>query len=395
MRIAVVGLGAIGSQVLRQLALREGVEAHGFEAQFPGHPTAGAGGENRVYWNLETVDPAYSPLIVRTRQAWQRLERDSGQTLIDRTGTLILGDADSAQFTTAIASAADTGANIEQLNRDELGRRFPQFGRSEHTAGIWDLDGGVIHPELTVAEATRLAVVSGAVLHEFDRVVAVRPVPDGVEIETIRGTERFDRAVVAAGGWTPNLLPYLKTEIVTRRLVSCWYLGTGLGGMPPFLYTAPSYCYGIPLPDGRSVKVGLGFNDHLTLSDPDLAPRHLQDDDLALQLEKFAWIPERIIPSLASRPHRVGTYIESYTRSMMEHVQFHPESRDLLVMAGFSGHGFRIAPAMGEIGAELIVDGRSTSEIGFLAQAPKMFDILDPEAGTTSHNAAMTSDGER
>lgn len=393
MRIAVVGLGAIGSQVLRALATHSGVEAHGFETHFPGHPTAGAGGENRVYWNLELVDPGYSPLIVRAREAWARLEQDAAERLIDRTGTLVLGETDAVQFTTALASATDTGAAIELLDGEDLARRFPQFGRTPGTGGIWDVDGGIIRPEASIAAATRLAVVAGAQVHEFDRVLAVRPLAQGVEIETSHGIQHFDRAVVAAGGWTPRLLPYLREEIVARRLVSLWFHGSDLAGMPPFLQTAPSYCYGIPLPDGRSVKVGLGFNDHLVIGDPDAAPRHLQGTDLALQLEKFAWIPERVIPSLASRPHRVGTYVESYTRSMLEHIAFHPESNDVLVLAGFSGHGFRVAPAMGEIGAELITSGDTSSDLGFLAAAAPMFEIIDPEAGTTTHNSAMTSNG--
>lgn len=75
MRIAVVGLGAIGSQVLWQLSQQSGIEVHGYETHYPGHPTAGAGGENRLFWNLELLEPKYAPIMVRAAEAWQRLER--------------------------------------------------------------------------------------------------------------------------------------------------------------------------------------------------------------------------------------------------------------------------------------------------------------------------------
>lgn len=78
---------------------------------------------------------------------------------------------------------------------------------------------------------------------------------------------------------------------------------------------------------------------------------------------------------------------------MLEHVRHHPDSNDVVVLTGFSGHGFRAAPAIGEIGAELVLHGESTTEIGFLAEAPPPFDILNPETGEASHNPVMSSYG--
>ncbi|WP_156940867.1 FAD-dependent oxidoreductase [Halomonas halodenitrificans] len=91
MKVAVIGLGAIGIQVLWQLSRINGVEAHGFDKAYPGHPSAGAGGESRLYWNMELVEPSYIPLIERAAAAWKKLESASGQVLRDPTGVLIYG----------------------------------------------------------------------------------------------------------------------------------------------------------------------------------------------------------------------------------------------------------------------------------------------------------------
>lgn len=398
MRIAVVGLGAIGSQVLWQLSQQPGVEVHGYETHYPGHPTAGAGGENRLFWNLELSEPQYAPIVVRAAEAWQRLERAAGRPLRDKTGVLIFGKEGSSQMTQAVSSAELTGARIEELSHAELAARYPQFAFAPDDVGVWDIDGAAIAPELTVATTAGLAEQNGAVIHHFDRVTGVEVEDRGARVVTANGSEKYDRVVVAAGGWTPQLLPYLKSEVVARRLTSAWYFAETPGyldGFPPFLQSAPAYCYGIPSRDGFSVKVGFGFNDHYVTGDPDTLPRELKGEALEQQVERFSRLRDGLFPALAPRPYRVNTYVESYTRSMLEHVRHHPESKDVVVLTGFSGHGFRAAPAIGEIGAELVLHGESTTDIGFLAEAPPAFDILNPETGEASHNPVMSSYGAR
>lgn len=394
MKIAVVGLGAIGSQVLWQLSKLPGIEAHGYDSHYPGHPTAGAGGDSRLFWNLELKEPAYAPLIVRAGQLWKELESEANVPLRDRTGVLVFGSRGSEQLDRAIASAEDTGARIELLDNGELTRRFAQFRFDGDAVGAWDVDGAVIRPELSVAKAAEIASANGAIVHDFTRVTRIDFRDDGVSIGVEGRTENFDRVVVACGGWTPTVLPYLKDEVVVRRLTSVWFFGAEadyLKTLPPFLQTPPSYCYGIPTADARAVKLGLGFNDHYATGDPDSLPRELYGESLEEQVSKFSWVREHLLPGLRDMPFRVNTYVESYTRSMMEYVRFHPESKNLVVLTGFSGHGFRAAPAIGEIGAEMAVHGRSTLDVSFLETADPVFDILDPATGAATHNPVMAS----
>lgn len=396
MKIAVVGLGAIGSQVLWQLSRQPGVEVHGYETHYPGHPTAGAGGDSRLFWNLELSEPKYAPIIVRAGEAWNRLEHAAGVPLRDRTGVLVFGEEGSAQMAKAVSSAELTGASVEEISHAQLAAKFPQFSFGPNDVGVWDALGAVIKPELTVATAARLAERGGAAIHHFERVIGVEVERRGATVTTSHGSFRYDRIVVAAGGWTPQLLPHLRTEVVARRLTSAWYFAEKPGyfdGLPPFLQSAPAYCYGIPSRDGFSIKVGLGFNDHYVTGDPDTAPRELRGEALEHQIERFTKLRDGLFPGLAARPYRVNTYVESYTRSMLEHVQHHPESTDVVVLTGFSGHGFRAAPAIGEIGAELVLHGASSTDIGFLAAAPPVFDILNPDTGEASHNPVMSSYG--
>lgn len=252
----------------------------------------------------------------------------------------------------------------------------------------------MIRPERTVAVTAELARHNDATVHEFTPVAAIDVTGPMIEVISRVGTQKFDRVVVACGGWTTKLVPQIRNEVVTRRLTSMWFTGSDdaiLTNLPPFLRVAPSYCYGIPSHDSRSVKLGLGFNDHYVTGDADSLPRQLVGKALEEQLRKFEWIRDDMLPGLSRRPYRVETCVESYTRSMIEYIRPHPENESVLIMTGFSGHGFRVAPVLGEIGCQIAIDGKSELDISFMKRAKPVFSILDQELGLTTHNSVMTS----
>ncbi|MDL0433878.1 FAD-dependent oxidoreductase [Marinobacter sp. TBZ242] len=398
MKVAVIGLGAVGAQVLWQLSRHKHLEVQGFDTAYPGHSMAGAGGGSRLFWNLEFAELAYTPLIRRAETAWRELESVSSRVLRDRTGVLVYGEEGDAQLECAMQSAGLVGSPIEMLGVAELRKRFPQFLFPERSLGLWDQEGAVIRPERTVAVAGELARHNGATIHEFTPVHSIEPSGTRVKLTSPQGVQTFDQVVVACGGWTTKLLPHIRDEVVVRRLTSMWFNGNEDGYLthfPPFLRTAPSYCYGIPSHDSRTVKLGLGFNDHYVTGDADRLPRHLTGNPLERQLDKFEWIRQEMLPGLARRPYRVETYVESYTRTMIEYIRRHPESDNILIMTGFSGHGFRVAPVLGEIGCQIVLEGESDIDIGFMGRVEPVFSILDREQGTTTHNAVMKSRGSK
>lgn len=390
MKIAVIGLGAIGAQVLWHLSRTPGVEAHGFESAYPGHPEAGAGGESRLFRTVELDDPAYEPVIARADRLWEELQAAAGRTLRTTTGVLLSGKADSPQMQRALQSGKRSSADCRVLKASEIRARFPQFRVAEEDIGIWDSGGGVIRPELTVATTAELARRGGAAVRSFTRVTGLRSAHGGIELDTASGSFVFDRVVTACGGWTTRLLPQLRERIVARRLTSAWFHARDDGylkTMVPFMRTAPDYCYGIPSPGMLTLKLGLGFNDHLPAPDPDTVPRSPGPGER----ERFGWIIRDLLPGLDPMPMRMSTYIESYTTSMHDHIAFDEEVPGLLVLGGFSGHGFKVAPAIGEIGAQLAARGTSDIDVGFLREARDVFRITDPATGATTHNEIVAS----
>src|SRR5699024_10506221 len=123
--------------------------------------------------------------------------------------------------------------------------------------------------------------------------------------------------------------------------------------------TAPNYCYAIPTPGQTSIKLGLGFNNHFSTGNPDEVPRRIEATQIREEMKHFNWILEDVLPGLNPDPVRVETYIESYSNTMREFVYLHPEDSRIALLTGFSGHGFKVSPSVGEVGAQLILNGES------------------------------------
>lgn len=132
--------------------------------------------------------------------------------------------------------------------------------------------------------------------------------------------------------------------------------------MLPFLRTEPAYCYGIPTADYTAMKIGLGYSQHLQVDDPDTVERVVRLQELAPFQEKIS----RNLPGLDLNPMRTETYLETYTATRREWIGPHPDMDNVIVLSGFSGHGFKMCPAIGEIGANLAIKEPPPVDIGFL-----------------------------
>jgi sarcosine oxidase len=364
MKVAVVGVGTMGAQVLWQLSKR-GVDVTGFETYAPGHSRGAAGGENRLFRNIELEEPGYSPIVARADRIWDELQKESGRELRTLTGTLVMGSPQHEQMQTALRSALETGIDHEVLDADALARRFPQYGLDDGDLAILDVHSGFVRPELTVATAARLAQARGARLITDTTVIAVKGTGSGAVVTTTEGDHYFDRVIVSAGGWTTKLLPEFRGIVETRRLISSWHFAADpnyVPGILPFIRTEPTYCYGIPTADYTAMKIGLGYSSHLEVDDPDDVERVVRPDELA----PFHAAIARYLPGLDPHPMRTESYLETYTASRREWMGPHPEMDNVIVLSGFSGHGFKMCPAIGEIGANLVLGEPSPVDLDFL-----------------------------
>ncbi|MFD5234040.1 N-methyl-L-tryptophan oxidase [Streptomyces qaidamensis] len=368
-RVAVIGAGSMGSQVMWRLAAR-GAEVIGYDRYAPGHDRGAAGGESRIYRAAHLGEPGYVPLLRLADRMWEQLQTETGRSLRRRSGSLVMGESASPSMRLLLSTSAVEGLDHEVLDREELARGYPQHRLPEGHTAVLDRLGAVIRPEASIQAAAARAEQLGARLHRYTTVrEAVPAAGGGVNVVTDHGTDHVDAAVVTVGPWINTLLPDLPQTVDVRRVVCSWHLPTRhdwfAGGAPPFVRATPHDCFGIPSPDGISVKLGLSFKYHAAVPEPERLDRTVRPEELGI----FRELIGELMPDLNPDPIRMSAYMEGYTKSGNPLVGHLPGEDDIIVMAGFSGSGFKLSPAMGEIAADLALDGTTEHPVDFLAPA--------------------------
>lgn len=356
--VAVIGLGAMGSAAISFLAAR-GVRVIGFEAASPAHGLGSSHGDSRLIRLGYFEDPSYVPLLRRAYENWRELESQLRESILHVTGVLQIGKTDSKIVTGTLASCELHNLASETLDADQMRKRFPVFGLDDDEVAVLDPNGGWLKPEAAIWGYLRLAAANGAKLHLGEKVDAITPDDNDVNISAGGQKYRAARVIVATGSWISQLVPQLADMANPIRQVVAWYrpengFTTNPLRMPAFLRDendAGSF-FGFPEigPDG----VKIGRHAHFMESiDPDQPNPAVNDRDRAL-LDDFA---ARRLPGMKGL--RVNETTCRYTMLPGEDFlldQLPGESR-VIVASPCSGHGFKFTSVIGEILADLATKG--------------------------------------
>lgn len=364
--IAVVGVGSIGAMVLWQLA-RRGANVTGFEQFSPGHDRGAHGGETRIFRTAYQESPDYVPLLVRAKQLWRELEAESGANLLHLGGVLTIGSSDTERMANVRASIDTYGLDADELSAATARKRYPQHVIGDDESVVLDRSAGFLRPELAVLHACRRAEALGATVRRYTRVTAVEPSDRGVTVRTDDGEERYGHAVIATGPWAMHLLGelgYPDDTIQVRRIVQAWFPARDPALFQPercpvFIRVSPVACYGIPATDGSGLKLGVFTEENAVLANPDDFAAGVAVESL----QSFRDTATRLLPQVYPDPIRVSTYMEGYTADANGIVGRMPGTERLTVLAGFSGHGFKLAPVFGELGADAVLGTTTTAPI--------------------------------
>jgi sarcosine oxidase len=366
--ILVVGLGAMGSATALHLAQR-GHRVLGFDRFTPPHSHGSSHGQTRIIRKSYWEDPRYVPLLLRAYELWRRLEADTGQSLLHITGGLMIGRADGDLVAGSTASAKQFDLHHELLSAAQMRRLYPAFKMDEDWVALWERDAGYLHPEACVEQQLQQATLAGAELHFDEPVMEWNARPGGgVSVRTPRGTYNGDHLVITAGPWAPRILRELMLPLRVTRQVVYWFEPTGSIGlfrrerMPIYIREMEKgqpMLYGFPLtgPDVEGVKVGLhGSDDFCT---PDTVDRTIGASEEWIIRERVA----SALPLLGGRLLHAETCL--YTMTPDEHfvIDMHPEFPQVMVAAGFSGHGFKFASVLGEVLADLATGAKPAYDL--------------------------------
>jgi sarcosine oxidase len=364
--VVVVGLGAMGSAALYALAQR-GRRVIGIDRFEPGHHLGSSYGESRIIRMAYYEDPSYVPLLRLAYEAWERLERHTGEHILTITGILEAGIEGSALVEGSLRSARQHDIPHEVLLPGQVNKRFPAFSIPPDWHCVFQPDAGILRPEKAINLFVKSASELGATVALGTRVKRVLPIGEHVEVHLESGeTIEAGSAVLAVGPWIQELVPELGSKMRLTRQPLMWFeplikQWVRPPSMPVFFFHTPDdLIYGFPDFQGSGVKAGL-HSSCGELRTADEIRAEVSDEE-KVHLKR---IMGRFIPAAAGRVRQ--THVCIYTRSTDEHfvLGLHPSASQIVLASPCSGHGFKFASIFGEILADLAMRRATDKPIDF------------------------------
>lgn len=346
--VIVVGLGGMGCAAAAHASSR-GKRVLGLEQFQPAHDQGSSHGRSRVIRLAYFEDPAYVPLLRRAYELWRILEEKTGRRVLQLTGGLMIGAPESDVFSGSLRSAREHDLAHEILDAAAIRRRFPALTPDAATVALFEKDAGIIFPEEAIRAHLDIATDNGAHVHFDERVETWEQKGGHIVVRTSRGRYECERLILAPGAWARELfkIEWLPLEVEPQQLH--WF--EPLGGDAPFSPDRfPIYIwdlgdgvqfYGFPADDEGRVKVAF-FRSKVKGEEAMRA---------ALQ---------PCIPAIGG-----GVLVETvackYTLTPDQHfvIGRHPEFEQVTIASPCSGHGYKFASVIGEILADLAIDGQT------------------------------------
>jgi sarcosine oxidase len=314
-------------------------------------------------------DPAYVPLVLRAYELWPELERATGEQILRITGVLSVGPENSEIIRGTRRAAIEHDLRINSVSKAEVSERYASLKLRMDEVALMETDGGVLNPELAVRAHLKIARSQGAEMRFGATMESWHATDKGFDLQLSDGTRlSAGKLVLALGPWFKEILESLGVTIRVQRNVQAWFSAEtrayNAPGFPGFLLDRaglPAPLYGFP-DFGDGVKVAFhGFGD---LTDATHINREV---DYAKDVEPIAHALEQWMPGASQTLRDARPCMYTLTPDENFVIDRHPEHPNLVLCGGFSGHGFKFAPVVGEIGAALALDGGSRHGIDFLS----------------------------
>jgi len=363
----VVGAGAVGTAAAYHLASR-GHKVVALDPHPPGHDKGSSHGGTRIIRLVYFEHPDYVPLLKRAFTLWQVLDETVDTKLLTRTGILQSGPPNGEVMAGMRDAAQAHGLPVESLTASDIATTYPGFRLRDGDDALFDPNGGILAVEDCVRAHATMAEMAGASFNIGERVVGWQEKGGQVQVVTEAGTYSAERLVITPGAWAPGLLPATRRYVHLLRKSLFWFdAGDDTyaieNGSPVFLFEQDSHTfYGFPAIDDKGIKLA-DHNNGRPLTVPEQLDRHVDPDEL----EAASLFLRHHLPRAGHQLNHHTTCM--YTMSEDGHfvVDRYPGTNHVYFAAGLSGHGFKFASVLGEVLADLAVDGRTDHPIDFLS----------------------------
>lgn len=374
--LIIIGGGGFGSSAAYHATLRK-LNVLVIDQFDRGHHWGSSHGESRIIRKAYFEHPDYVPLLKEAYKLWMQLEARSESELLTQCGLMLAGPPDAEAIRGTKRAAEIYGLELDEVSEEDRCEQFPGFQIPDGFDVVYEPDAGFLNVEACVAAGLTLAERRGAHLLWNTPVTHWESDGQRVAVSTENGTFQADSLIITAGAWSAKVIADSNAagrgrmpSLHVLRKVMFWFpvrsdaydinLGTS-----PFYFSMPyGEFYGFPSLDGEFIKVCEHSNGTPVL-DVSQLDREVHDVDV-LPVQRFL---REVMPDVD--PDYESAKVCMYTMSPDQHfiIDQHPEFANVVVAAGFSGHGFKFASVLGKALTDLACDGQTELPIGFLSLA--------------------------
>lgn len=330
------------------------------EQFFLPHSRGSSHGQSRIIRRAYLED-FYTQMMDECYQIWAQLEHEAETQLHRQTGLLMLGMKENSELKTIQATLSRHRVEHQYFSAEELKQRFPNVQLARGEVGLLEKSGGVLYADRALRALQDAIRRLGGQVHDGEKVMEIKP---GLPV-IVKSTSRSYQAkslIITVGPWTNRLLRPLGIELPlqTLRINVCYWPEKVPGSygvsqaFPCFLVLdlslTPHHIYG--LPSGEYPGLMKVCYHHGNNADPEErdCPEAFSDIQDVQILSRFI---RDHLPDLEPKPAILEHCL--YTNTPDGHciLDRHPKYDNIVIGAGFSGHGFKLAPVVGKILCEL------------------------------------------
>jgi sarcosine oxidase len=364
----------MGSSACYHLSKR-GYKVLGLEQFSITHENGSHAGQSRIIRKAYFEHPGYVPLLSRAYEGWKNLEEETGEQLYFKTGLLYSGRADNEIIKGVKESASLYNIDIETPDKALVEKKYPQFKIPGGFDTVFEPDAGFVTPEKTIRLYAGLAKKYGTIIQTNEKIIEWKKEGDVVVVKTNKGTYHSNKLIIAAGVWAGKLIPGFANKIKVTRQFAGWVKPKhperfSLNDFPCWMIAdenIPGCYYGFPMLStekfGPPEGLKLAHHYPAIITDPDNVNRTVTDKDVEnLKYAMNKYFPGEFDGILSGK---ICLYANSPDENFIID-QLPGYEENVFIACGFSGHGFKFVPVVGEILSDLAIDGKTKLPIEFL-----------------------------
>lgn len=372
----VLGVGAMGSAAVYQLAKR-GNGVLGIDQFSPPHVLGSSHGDTRITRQAIGEGEEYTPLALRSYEIWREIEEKTGKKLLEMCGGLIISSGARSVinhvegfFENTIAAAKKYHIRHEIWNAEQMRQKFPQFQVQDNERGYYEYNAGFLRPEECIRANIACAEASGAEIHRNETVERFSQEGEVVKVKTDRGEYRAQKLIVSAGSWFPTLIDeeYAQYFTVMRQVLFWFDVDRPIERFEPknfpiFIWELQGNSqgiYGFPAIDGPGGGIKIASEQYESITTADTMNRDVTQEEISSMYEQFV---APYFPDVSKRCVKAVSCLYTVTPDSHFVIDVHPRHSSIILASPCSGHGFKHSAAIGEVLAQLAIDGKSTIDI--------------------------------